>query len=111
MFSTLSHHRSKSTSDIQIDPNIVRQIRYEELQKFRDQVKQSEDRWQDVSTTDTAKSFLYPFAFHHFCYTNQDKLTVAERSFISSTYKVEVTGEHMIYRICAALRWAGAMMQ
>lgn len=94
MFSTVSYHRSKSTSDIQIDPDIVRQVRYEELQKFRDQVKQSEDRWQDVSTTDNAQSCLIISVcfFHHFCYTNQDRLTVAERSFIFNTDKVEVTG-------------------
>lgn len=55
MFSTLSCHRSKSTSDIQVDPSIIRQVRYEEMQKFREQIKQSEDKWQDVSTTTTAQ--------------------------------------------------------
>ncbi|XP_067371243.1 LIM domain only protein 7 isoform X3 [Channa argus] len=39
--------RSKSVSDIQVEPSVFRQVRYEELQKFREQVKQSEDRWQD----------------------------------------------------------------
>ncbi|XP_026233111.1 LIM domain only protein 7a isoform X3 [Anabas testudineus] len=39
--------RSKSTSDIQVDPSIIRQVRYEEMQKFREQIKQSEDKWQD----------------------------------------------------------------
>uniref|UniRef100_A0A3B5PQR3 LIM domain 7a n=1 Tax=Xiphophorus maculatus TaxID=8083 RepID=A0A3B5PQR3_XIPMA len=39
--------RSKSTSDIQVDPSIMRQNRFEELQKYREQIKESEDRWQD----------------------------------------------------------------
>uniref|UniRef100_A0A3Q1FN36 LIM domain 7a n=1 Tax=Acanthochromis polyacanthus TaxID=80966 RepID=A0A3Q1FN36_9TELE len=39
--------RSKSTSDIKVDPTVTRQVRYEELQKFREQVKESEDKWQD----------------------------------------------------------------
>ncbi|XP_038576870.1 LIM domain only protein 7-like isoform X5 [Micropterus salmoides] len=38
---------SKSTSDIKVDPSIIRQVRYEELQKYRDQIKNSEDKWQD----------------------------------------------------------------
>ncbi|KAM4559137.1 LIM domain only protein 7 isoform 3-T3 [Odontesthes bonariensis] len=38
---------SKSTSDIQLDPTVVRQARYEELQKFRETVKESDDKWQD----------------------------------------------------------------
>lgn len=42
-------HRSKSTSDIQVDPSVLRKNRYEELQKFREQIKDSEDKWQDVS--------------------------------------------------------------
>ncbi|XP_061917775.1 LIM domain only protein 7 isoform X2 [Entelurus aequoreus] len=39
--------RSKSTSDIQQEPSAARQIRYEELAKYREQVKQTEDEWQD----------------------------------------------------------------
>uniref|UniRef100_A0A3B3UTB6 LIM domain 7a n=1 Tax=Poecilia latipinna TaxID=48699 RepID=A0A3B3UTB6_9TELE len=39
--------RSKSTSDIQVDPSIIRQNRLEELQKYREQIKESEDKWQD----------------------------------------------------------------
>ncbi|KAG7501624.1 LIM domain only protein 7 isoform X11 [Solea senegalensis] len=39
--------RSKSTSDIQTDTAILRQARYEELQKFREQIKESDDKWQD----------------------------------------------------------------
>ncbi|TMS06085.1 hypothetical protein E3U43_015844 [Larimichthys crocea] len=39
--------RSKSTSDIQVDPSVIRQARYEELQKYRDKIKDSEDQWQD----------------------------------------------------------------
>ncbi|KAL3969720.1 ubiquitin-activating enzyme E1 C [Sarotherodon galilaeus] len=39
---------SKSTSDMLVDPAVIRQVRYEELQKYRDQVKQSEDKWQDA---------------------------------------------------------------
>uniref|UniRef100_A0A3B3VYE0 LIM domain 7a n=1 Tax=Poecilia latipinna TaxID=48699 RepID=A0A3B3VYE0_9TELE len=38
---------SKSTSDIQVDPSIIRQNRLEELQKYREQIKESEDKWQD----------------------------------------------------------------
>ncbi|XP_041856811.1 LIM domain only protein 7 isoform X3 [Melanotaenia boesemani] len=41
---------SKSTSDIQIDAAVMRQIRYEELQKHREQIKESEDKWQDDLT-------------------------------------------------------------
>ncbi|XP_056245077.1 LIM domain only protein 7 isoform X2 [Seriola aureovittata] len=39
--------RSKSTNDIQVDPTVVRQARYEELQKYREQIKDSDDKWQD----------------------------------------------------------------
>ncbi|GAA6224075.1 LIM domain only protein 7 isoform X8 [Lates japonicus] len=39
--------RSKSTSDIQVDPAIIRQARYEDLQKYREQIKETEDKWQD----------------------------------------------------------------
>ncbi|XP_041806088.1 LIM domain only protein 7 isoform X3 [Chelmon rostratus] len=42
--------RSKSTNDIQVDPAIIRQARYEELQKYRQQIKESEDQWQDDLT-------------------------------------------------------------
>uniref|UniRef100_A0AAV2K434 LIM domain 7a n=1 Tax=Knipowitschia caucasica TaxID=637954 RepID=A0AAV2K434_KNICA len=38
---------SKSTNDIDMDQGAARQIRYEELQKFREQIKHSDDRWQD----------------------------------------------------------------
>ncbi|XP_040004598.1 LIM domain only protein 7 isoform X2 [Xiphias gladius] len=38
---------SKSTNDIHVDPTIIRQARYEELQKYREQIKESEDKWQD----------------------------------------------------------------
>lgn len=38
-------------NDIQVDPEVLRQARYEELQKYREQVKDSEDKWQDVSST------------------------------------------------------------
>ena len=41
--------RSKSTSDIQADPAVARQVRYEEMQKYREQIRESEDKWQDVS--------------------------------------------------------------
>lgn len=47
--SALAFHRSKSASDIQVDPDAIRKVRYEELQKYHEQVKQSEDKWQDVS--------------------------------------------------------------
>ncbi|XP_047198697.1 LIM domain only protein 7 isoform X6 [Hippoglossus stenolepis] len=39
--------RSKSTSDIQVDSTVARQVRYEELQKHREQIKDTEDKWQD----------------------------------------------------------------
>ncbi|XP_054470867.1 LIM domain only protein 7 isoform X3 [Anoplopoma fimbria] len=38
---------SKSTSDIQVDTSILRQSRYEDLQKHREQIKDTEDKWQD----------------------------------------------------------------
>ncbi|CAN9497576.1 unnamed protein product [Ophioblennius macclurei] len=38
---------SKSTGDILVEQTISRQQRYEELQKFRQQVKESDDKWQD----------------------------------------------------------------
>ncbi|XP_068186030.1 LIM domain only protein 7-like isoform X12 [Antennarius striatus] len=38
---------SKSASDIQVDPEVIRQSRYEEIQKYRDYVKSSESQWQD----------------------------------------------------------------
>ncbi|XP_078142431.1 LIM domain only protein 7 isoform X9 [Centroberyx gerrardi] len=41
---------SKSMNDIQVDPAVLRQARYEELQKYREQVKESEDKWQDDLT-------------------------------------------------------------
>lgn len=44
--------RSKSTSDIQADPAATRKAQMEELQKYREQVKEGDDKWQDVSTTD-----------------------------------------------------------
>lgn len=47
----LYFHRSKSTNDIQVDPKLLLQARHEELQKYREQIKESEDKWQDVSLT------------------------------------------------------------
>ncbi|XP_055004676.1 LIM domain only protein 7-like isoform X2 [Boleophthalmus pectinirostris] len=38
---------SKSTSDIVMDQNAARQMRYEELQKYREHIKESDDKWQD----------------------------------------------------------------
>ncbi|KAM9343234.1 LIM domain only protein 7-like isoform 3-T3 [Pholidichthys leucotaenia] len=38
---------SKSTSDILTEPTVSRQIRYEEMQKLREQIKESDDKWQD----------------------------------------------------------------
>lgn len=40
-----------------MDPSVIRQVRYEELQKFREHVKESEDKWQDVS-----RDYLQPIA-------------------------------------------------
>ncbi|RVE58312.1 hypothetical protein OJAV_G00207940 [Oryzias javanicus] len=41
---------SKSTSDIDADAMTLRQLRYEELQKYREQIKESDDKWQDDLT-------------------------------------------------------------
>jgi len=41
-------------SDISVDPASQRQVRYEELQKIREQGKENEDQWQDVSIACTA---------------------------------------------------------
>ncbi|KAM4608928.1 LIM domain only protein 7-like isoform 1-T1 [Polymixia lowei] len=41
---------SKSMNDIQADPAVTRQLRYEELQKLHEQVKETEDKWQDDLT-------------------------------------------------------------
>ncbi|XP_053184624.1 LIM domain only protein 7-like isoform X1 [Scomber japonicus] len=38
---------SKSTSDIQAQPSVIRQFQTEDLQRYREQVKQSDDQWQD----------------------------------------------------------------
>ncbi|XP_033984441.1 LIM domain only protein 7 isoform X5 [Trematomus bernacchii] len=38
---------SKSTSDIQVEPSVNRQVRYEELQQVREKTKESDDKWQD----------------------------------------------------------------
>ncbi|KAM7407117.1 hypothetical protein PAMA_003038 [Pampus argenteus] len=38
---------SKSTNDILAAPAVTRQVSMEELQKYREQIKQSDDRWQD----------------------------------------------------------------
>ncbi|XP_067460129.1 LIM domain only protein 7-like isoform X6 [Thunnus thynnus] len=38
---------SKSTNDILAEPTAVRQFYTEELQKYREQIKESEDKWQD----------------------------------------------------------------
>ncbi|XP_034142689.1 LIM domain only protein 7 isoform X2 [Esox lucius] len=42
--------RSKSMTDLGVDPAALRQVRYEELQKIRDMVKKTEDQWQDDLT-------------------------------------------------------------
>uniref|UniRef100_A0A8C8DS73 LIM domain 7a n=1 Tax=Oryzias sinensis TaxID=183150 RepID=A0A8C8DS73_9TELE len=42
--------RSKSTSDIDADAMALRQLRFEELQKYREQIKESDDKWQDDLT-------------------------------------------------------------
>ncbi|XP_035249233.1 LIM domain only protein 7 isoform X4 [Anguilla anguilla] len=39
--------RSKSMNDITVDPEVLRQVRYEELAKIRAQVKENEDQWQN----------------------------------------------------------------
>ncbi|XP_032386056.1 LIM domain only protein 7 isoform X13 [Etheostoma spectabile] len=38
---------SKSTSDILVDPTVIQQVRFEELQKYRERIKSTEDKWQD----------------------------------------------------------------
>ncbi|KAJ8404619.1 hypothetical protein AAFF_G00334820 [Aldrovandia affinis] len=44
------HDGSKSMSDIAVDPGVLRQVRYDELQKIRAQAKDSEDQWQNDLT-------------------------------------------------------------
>lgn len=44
-------HRSKSTSDIQVEIKAQRQQTYEELQRHRDSMKEVDDKWQDVSVS------------------------------------------------------------
>lgn len=65
-----------------VDPAVIRQVRYEELQKYREKVKQSEDKWQDVSTmcTDICG---YLSAAHSSCYMIQDMPAWAERSLVA----------------------------
>lgn len=41
--------RSKSLSEIPVE-QAVQKVQFEDLQKFRAQVKENEDKWQDVST-------------------------------------------------------------
>ncbi|XP_048862379.1 LIM domain only protein 7 isoform X8 [Brienomyrus brachyistius] len=41
---------SKSVSEIPEEPTVLRQVRYEDLQKIRAQVKECEDKWQDDLT-------------------------------------------------------------
>uniref|UniRef100_A0A668AAA2 LIM domain 7a n=1 Tax=Myripristis murdjan TaxID=586833 RepID=A0A668AAA2_9TELE len=50
MVERLAVLKSKSMSDIQVDPAIMQQARFEELQKYRERVKASEDQWQDDLT-------------------------------------------------------------
>lgn len=77
-----SPRRSKSTSDVHVDPAVIRQVRYEELQKYREKVKQSEDKWQDVSTMCT-DIWGYLSAAHSSCYMIQDMPAWAERSLVA----------------------------
>ncbi|XP_031649176.1 LIM domain only protein 7 isoform X13 [Oncorhynchus kisutch] len=42
--------RSKSMTDLVVDQEALKQVRYEELQKIREQVKENEDQWQDDLT-------------------------------------------------------------
>lgn len=48
--------RSKSLSDIPTEQ--VQKVRFEDLQKVREQVKQNEDQWQDVSISSTSLPLL-----------------------------------------------------
>nr|XP_046218573.1 LIM domain only protein 7-like isoform X5 [Oncorhynchus gorbuscha] len=41
---------SKSMTDLVVDQDALKQVRYEELQKIREQVKENEDQWQDDLT-------------------------------------------------------------
>ncbi|XP_045563607.1 LIM domain only protein 7 isoform X10 [Salmo salar] len=41
---------SKSMTDLAVDQEALKQVRYEELQKIREQVKENEDQWQDDLT-------------------------------------------------------------
>lgn len=98
-------HRSKSTSDIQVDPTTVRQARYDELQKHRQQIKESEDKWQDVSIAGRRICLLATVLDSRQADYGRK---VAGGSFVPNT---EVRGEHMIYGICAAGRRAGVVVQ
>ena len=111
---TVSLHRSKSTSDIQAQPSVIRQFQTEDLQRYREQVKQSDDQWQDVSITDmcTAQErwrisvFFPPILSYNSRHTNGIKLC--------STDKVDLKCEDMIYGICVirvAIRRAGGVVQ
>ncbi|XP_070999338.1 LIM domain only protein 7-like isoform X3 [Oncorhynchus clarkii lewisi] len=42
--------RSKSMTDLAVDQEALKQVRYEELQKIREQVRENEDQWQDDLT-------------------------------------------------------------
>ncbi|XP_064801251.1 LIM domain only protein 7-like isoform X5 [Oncorhynchus masou masou] len=41
---------SKSMTDLAVDQESLKQVRYEELQKIREQIKENEDQWQDDLT-------------------------------------------------------------
>ncbi|XP_036829909.1 LIM domain only protein 7 isoform X10 [Oncorhynchus mykiss] len=41
---------SKSMTDLAVDQEALKQVRYEELQKIREQVRENEDQWQDDLT-------------------------------------------------------------
>lgn len=82
-WSAFPPRRSKSTSDMLVDPAVNRQARYEELQKYREQVKQSEDKWQDVSIMCT-DIWGYLSAAHSSCYMIQDMPAWAERSLVAA---------------------------
>ncbi|KAL4608828.1 LIM domain only protein 7-like isoform X2 [Arapaima gigas] len=42
--------RSKSMSDLNIEASVLRQVRYEELQKMQNMIRENEDKWQDDLT-------------------------------------------------------------
>lgn len=78
-----------------MDPSIIRQNRFEELQKYREQIKESEDKWQDVSIFDM--SILHIICalqkFSTFFVTLQPCFCVTIYFYISNLHNLIVNGK------------------